>query len=299
MTRTLALVLGGGGSRGLAHLGVLEVLEREGIPIGLIVGTSMGAIVGAMYAYGLPVAGIAQRLETMQGLNMFGGNVFTARGRQASMSEQLAKELNGIHFEELKIPLLVTAVDMVSGQEVVLQHGSVVSAVLASSAVPVVFPPVELNGMQLMDGGVIDSVCTEAAYQRGWGVDPAKPILAVDVYPPLSTELVWADPFTTALSVDLPFDLPFSNTVWAKTPGAMAALWRSFRVLAWYVHERRLAECPPQVLLRPELGSLGSLDFGDMQMSYTAGVQAAEAQLETIKALLRTADGAESQDSVA
>lgn len=289
MRPKVALVLGGGGSRGVAHVGVLDVLLRSGIPVDMIVGTSMGAIVGALFACDVPPSAIAERMEAMQGLNIFGMSVFTARGRQQKFAEQLAVELAGKTFADLKIPLVVTAVDMLSGHEVVLKDGPLIPALLASSAVPAVFPPVELNGMQLADGGVIDSVATHVAYEYGFGGDSGC-IIAVDVYPALEDEKPWGDPLSTIMGFEMPFELPFNNLPWARTPGIVASLWRSYRVLAWHTHEQRLEAHPPDVLLRPKVGSVGSLDFKDMQAPFYAGLQAAEQQLETIKALVGSSD---------
>jgi NTE family protein len=285
MRPKIALVLGGGGSRGVAHVGVLDVLMREGVPVDLIVGTSMGAIVGALFAAGRAPSQIAERLVDLQGLNVFGSSVFTARGRQGRFAEQLAVELAGLSFADLRIPLLVTAVDMLSGVEVVLRDGPLIPALLASSAVPAVFPPVELNGMQLSDGGVIDSVATHVAYEAGFGGGDA-PIIAVDVYPALNQDKPWTDPLAAIMGVELPFERPFNSLPWARTPGMIASLWRAYRVMAWHVHETRLAEHPPAVLLRPALGETGSLDFKDLQAPYDAGMQEAETHLDAILNLL-------------
>lgn len=288
MCPKIALVLGGGGSRGVAHIGVLDVLMREGIPVDLVVGTSMGAVVGALFAAGIPVALIAERMAEMQGVNVFGTSIFTAHGRQQKFADQLALELAGKTFADLKIPLCVTAVDMLSGQEVVLKDGPLIPALLASSAVPAVFPPVELNGMQLADGGVIDSVATHVAYEQGYGV-PGCGIVAVDVYPPLEDEKPWGDPLSAVMGLEVGFELPL-NLPWARPPGIVASLWRSYRVMAWHTHEQRLKAHPPDVLLRPRLSGVGSLDFKDLQAPFYAGVQEAERHLDAIRALAGKTD---------
>lgn len=285
----IALVLGGGGSRGIAHIGVLEVLVREQIPVDFIVGTSMGAIIGALYASGHDIDMVAQEMLNLQSLNIFGRGILTARGRQKRIAEELEAQLGGITFEELRVPLVVTAVDMTSGQEVALNRGAVLPALLASSAVPAVFPPVEIDGMQLADGGVIDSVATKVAYDFGYGV-PGKPIIAVDVYPPLNTENPWEDdPISNFVNWDLPFDLPWTgglNSRSRNNPGVVSALWRSFRVLAWRMHENRLQAHPPDLLLRPALGNAGTMDFSNLQSPYYAGIEITEKHLPQIRALV-------------
>lgn len=283
MRPKIALVLGGGGSRGVAHVGVLDVLVRENLPVDMIVGTSMGAVVGAMYAAGHAPQIIAERMAEMQGINVFGTSIFTARGRQQRFAEQMALVFSGLTFADLKIPLMVTAVDMITGQEIVLKDGPLIPALLASTAIPAVFPPVELNGMQLADGGVIDSVATHVAYEQGYGGEDAR-IITVDVYPPLEQDNPWVDPFSAIMGLGIQIDLPFNSLPWARTPGIVASLWRSYRVMAWNMHESRLQAHPPDVLLRPPLDS-GSLDFKDMQGPYFAGLQEAESHLKEILAL--------------
>jgi NTE family protein len=280
MRPTIALVLGGGGSRGIAHIGVLEVLRRENIPVDGIVGTSMGAIVGALFAAGVSPGDIAHNIAELQGSNLFSMNIFSARARQRDIEERLSQELAGKTFDDLTIPLTVMAVDMLSGQEIAISEGELIPAILGSCAVPAVFPPVEINDWQLADGGVIDSLATHQAYRLG-----ADRILAVDVYPPLEQDNPWVDPISAIMGLELPFNL-LSNTEWTRTPGMLSSMWRSFRVMAWYLHEQRLAESPPDVLLRPEVNDYGSLDFNDVQGPYLAGRIEAENHIEAIKELL-------------
>src|SRR5687768_10249859 len=180
MRPKIGLVLGGGGSRGLAHIGVLEVLEREGIPVDFIVGTSMGGIVGALYASGIKPNVLAEKMRDMQGTNLFSMKLFSARARQKSIYDQLAPVLEHKTFADLHIPLTLMTVDMISGEEVAISEGHLIPAILATSAVPAVFPPVHHDGKMLADGGVIDSLATHMAYTLG-----AERVIAVDVYPPL------------------------------------------------------------------------------------------------------------------
>lgn len=279
MLPKLALVLGGGGSRGIAHVGVLDVLTRENIPIDFIVGTSMGAIVGAYFAAGFDPQQIGERIAELQGVGNFGMHVFSAKGRQQKMATVLAKDFDEYTFADLQIPLVVTAVDMLSGKEIVLENGPLIPALLASSAVPAVFPPVEIDGMQLADGGVIDSVATCVAYERGYN-GPDSMIVAVDVYPSLEDEDPWADPIAEFVG----FGWPFSGSE-TSSPGPISALWRSFRVLAWHTHQERLKQHPPTVLLRPPLGTASSIDFTDVQGHFYAGLQEAQKHIKEIRGL--------------
>lgn len=280
MQPKVALVLGGGGSRGIAHIGVLDVFQEEGIPIDYIVGTSMGAIIGALFAAEIPSHRIARRMADLQGTNLFGLNLFSARSRQKDIEDHLVEALAGKAFKDLSIPLVVMAVDMLTGTEVAISKGPLIPAILASSAVPAVFPPVEIDGMQLADGGVIDSLATCQAEQFN-----ADCVIAVDVYPPLEQDDPWIDPLSAVMGFQLPTNFVL-NPDWSKTPSMISSMWRSFRVMAWYLHEERLKDHPPDVLIRPEVHSYGSLDFTDVQGPYLAGRIAAENHLDEIKRLL-------------
>lgn len=279
MTRRIGLVLGGGGSRGLAHIGVLQVLMREGIPIDLIVGTSMGAIVGALYASGIHPEEMVKTVQGMQGSQMFSlAHLFSARSRQRTLEEWLQANLPVSTFEELQCPLTAVAVDVVEGVEVTLDSGPLVPALLASSAVPGIFPPVRRGDQLLADGGVIDSLSTHLGYKLG-----AEKVIAVDVYPPLERENLWADPLLAMTGLDLPFSLLGGGH--EQAPGIVAALWRSSRVMAWHLHTSRLAAHAPDVLLRPAVEKLGSFDFKDLESPIQAGIEEAERALPALRAL--------------
>ncbi len=279
----VGLVLGGGGSRGLAHIGVLEVLTRESIPIDLIVGTSMGGIVGVLFALGYSPTQMAEGMTALQDNSLLESmKLLSARGRQRRAREHLAEALEGKTFADLEIPVTLMAVDMLYGQEVTLTEGPLLPAVLASSAVPGAFPPVTLDGRQLADGGVIDSLATHVAYDQG-----ADKTVAVDVYPALEKDDPWTDPFSAIMGFQLPATIfSLSTDGIKKIPTMAASMWRSFRVMTWYLHQQRLATHPPHVLLRPHVEAYGSLDFKDVQGPIQAGVIEAERRLEALKSLV-------------
>ncbi|TVR22315.1 MAG: patatin-like phospholipase family protein [Anaerolineaceae bacterium] len=279
MRAKIGLVLGGGGSRGLAHIGVLDVLHRENIPIDFIVGTSMGAIIGVSYANGMTPREIAQDMTESGGTNIFNMNLFSAKARQRDLQRKLETTLSGKTFDDLNIKTALMTADMLSGEEVVLQQGELIPAILASCAVPAVFPPVEIGDRQLADGGVIDSLATGTAFALG-----AERVIAVDVYPPLDSDDPWVDPVSSIVGVNLPFNiLPISD--WTKTPSMASSMWRAVRVMTWYLHEQRLKLHPPDVLLRPDVGDYGSLDFTDLEGPLAAGRLEALRHIEKIKAL--------------
>lgn len=281
MRPKIGLVLGGGGSRGLAHIGVLDVLQREQIPIDFIVATSMGGIVGVLFALGFSPSQIAAGMADMQ-KQSFVMKVLGARARQRQVRQYLSRVVGEKNFADLHIPVTLMAVDMLSGEEVTLSEGPLLPAMLASSAVPGAFPPVRLNGRPLADGGVIDSLATHVAYEQG-----ADRVIAVDVYPPLEKDNPWTDPLSAVMGFQLPAAIfSTSGNGENRIPTMAASMWRSFRVMTWYLHCLRLELHPPHVLLRPDVGAYGSLDFKDVDGPIRAGIEEAERHLPAIRALL-------------
>jgi predicted acylesterase/phospholipase RssA len=279
----VGLVLGGGGSRGLAHIGVLQVLVRERIPIDLIVGTSMGGIVGLLFASGVTPERMIAALDEMQNQSLFNLKQLTGRSRQRALQELLSRALEDKTFADLDIPTTVMAVDMVRGIEVGLNEGAVLRAALATSAVPALMPLVEIDGVHLADGGVIDSLSTRIAHEQG-----ADCVIAVDVDPPLDEDNPWVDPISAVIGSQL--RLPFPTPRSFNEPNALSALWRSFRIISWHVHSERLAAHPPDVLLRPAVAQYGSLDFKDVEGPVSAGVAEAERRLHDLKAVVGRTD---------
>jgi NTE family protein len=274
----VGLVLGGGGSRGIAHIGILQVLVREGIPINLIVGTSMGGIVGVLFALGVSPDRVADLMTVLQRRSPISAKRLSARSRQRMVRSLLSEILNSKTFADLRIPTTLMAVDMIHGTEVALNEGPLMPAVLATSAVPVIFPPVELNGMQLADGGVIDSLATHVAFEQG-----ANRVIAVDIEPPLEKDDPWVDPISAITGFQLPF--PVGSAESSRTPNTLAAMWRAVRVMAWHIHKERLLAHPPTVLLRPKVEHYASLDFRELEGILLAGAVEAERHLTELKAL--------------
>jgi len=204
----IGIALGGGGARGLSHIGVLKVLERENIPIDIITGTSMGAIIGAAYALDKNLPKLENIIKTYSKIEEFNldfslfkqnqknqpfflkkmseflkkGYILNLELRKKCLNEgvglkKIIKELLGGHyFKDTKIPFSAVATDLISGEKVVLNQGRMLEAVLASSSIPGMFPPVEIDNMTLVDGGIISVVPIETARLMG-----ANFIIAVNV----------------------------------------------------------------------------------------------------------------------
>jgi NTE family protein len=164
----VGLALGGGFARGLAHLGVIQVLEQNHIPIACIAGTSVGSILGAAYASGAPLARIIATCRTLRFRDIARWRV--SRLGLASnhrLGDLIERVFDSRQFEDLRIPMAVVATDLNSGEPVVLTHGSLVDAIRASCAFPGLFEPVEIGTRCLADGGLVAPVPTRAARQLG------------------------------------------------------------------------------------------------------------------------------------
>jgi NTE family protein len=166
----VGLALGGGIARGLAHIGVLQVLEDNKIPVDIVAGTSSGSLVGAMYAAGLSVDQMAQEAR-----KLVWSNLVKLRLRRDGLLDsdglnRFFQALVGdLEFSRLRLPFAAVAVDVTTGEEVAIREGKVATAVRASCAVPGVFLPVRMNGRVLVDGGVRNNVPVSVA--RAMGAD--------------------------------------------------------------------------------------------------------------------------------
>ncbi len=173
----VTLVLGGGSARGVAHIGVLKVLERERVPIDVIVGTSMGALIGAAYSVGVPLSEMEEKARGFSWDKLFDltfPKMAIAEGKK--LEDVIVDILAGRGFGDAKIPIFIVATDIEKNEEVVHSSGDLTKIVRASCSWPGIFNPVEIDGRLLVDGGVKDSVPTRIAKNLG-----AEFIIASDV----------------------------------------------------------------------------------------------------------------------
>jgi NTE family protein len=177
----IGLALGGGAVRGAAHIGVLDVLVKAGFAPAVVTGCSAGALVGALYAGGLSAADITSMAGGLQWKRLVRPSI-TGRAlfETARLGAYLNDALDGRDFAALDLPFAAVACELTTARRVVMSDGPVASAVLASSAIPGVFPPVERDGMLLVDGSLVDMV--PAGLARSLGADI---VVAVDVSGPL------------------------------------------------------------------------------------------------------------------
>jgi predicted acylesterase/phospholipase RssA/CRP-like cAMP-binding protein len=172
--RSIGLALSSGGARGLAHVGVLQVLEREGIPIDILVGTSVGSLIGGLYAAGHAVENVVRfalhfhnKLKLRSGLLDLCLPPRTGLIRGRRFRNYLEQVFQGITFEELKIPFYVVAADLLTGEEVILEKGSLADAVRASTSIIGIVSPHQYNGRYLVDGGAVNPLPASVLAEKG------------------------------------------------------------------------------------------------------------------------------------
>ena len=250
----IGLALGGGFARGFAHLGVLQVLEQNRIPISHIAGTSVGSILGAAYASGAPLAKILATCRDLKFRDIARWRV--SRLGLASnhrLGDLMERVFEARQFEELRIPLAVVATDLATGEPVVFTQGRLVDAIRASCAFPGLFEPVEIGTRCLADGGLVAQVPTVAARQLG-----AETVLAVSV-----------------CIHDEHRGVP--SNIFQVVARAVAAA-QKHQLESWERHA--------DLVLRPDVQSLAWDDFERASDAIEAGVAAATRALPRIQKLL-------------
>ena len=166
--KKLGLALGGGGARGLAHIGVLKVLEEEGLRADFVAGTSVGSLIGALYCCGYGWRELAELARSTNWKDLVAFTVPRMGLVNARKLERLVDRLaGGRGIEELPIPFRAVAVDITAGEEVVLSSGPVSRAVRASASIPVIFEPTRWEGRLLVDGGLLDDVPSGVVREMG------------------------------------------------------------------------------------------------------------------------------------
>lgn len=271
----VALALGGGAARGLAHIGVLEVLEREGIQPSCIVGTSMGGLIGALSASGRPAGEIARVARDFRFPRRFlpGGML-----RWNSLFESATGPISRT-FDQLATPLAVTAVDLEAGTQVILHTGRVLPAVQATCSVPGVLPPVKIGGRWLVDGGLVNILPVDVA----WMTDPDI-VVAVKVGAARERRLPQLDWRVTGLLTRIGGILP--NPATAKI--TLEVLTRAAEIMLDRQTAMATAMTGPEVLIEPELGDLDLRDFDRLDDAMAAGRSATERMLPDLLRLLKS-----------
>ena len=262
-TKTLpkiGLALGGGAARGFAHVGVIQVLEEAGIKPDLVVGTSAGSLVAALYASGKTGAQLQVISENMEEAALTDWTLpFISRGmlRGEALARYVSGQVGGRKIDSFPMPLGIVATDLHNGKGVLFQTGDTATAVRASSAVPGVFQPVKIGTREFVDGGLVSPVPVRYARQMG-----AEVVIAVDISA-----------------------TPESNPALST----MDILLQTFAIMSLSINSFELKEA--DVAVRPSLAGVSSADFASKRKSIEAG----RAAMLAVLPLLRTAIAVKSQ----
>lgn len=252
----IALALGGGAARGFAHIGVIKALEAQGIVPDIVVGTSAGSVVGALYAAGLSgfeLQGLALPMEE----GMLADWTLPNRGvlKGEVLQDFINRTVKNRPIQRLPRPLGVVASDLQSGEMVLFRRGDTGMAVRASSAVPGVFQPVEIGGRDYVDGGLTSPVPAQAA--RSMGADF---VIAVDI----------------------------SNVVRReRLAGTLDVLLQTFAIMGHAISRHELEDA--DIVIRPRTAAVGTTDFEGRHLAILEGEKAAAAILPQLKAKLAQA----------
>ncbi len=254
MNMDITLALGGGGAKGNSHIGVIRRLEKEGYTIRSVAGTSYGGLVAILYASGRTPDEIEEIFTATDQGSLYvrdskdGPSLLGLSGVRKFLDEILGEKT----FDDLKIPCAVTAVDVKTGREIVISEGYLRDGVLATVALPGIFPPHHLNDWELMDGGVLNPVPVTVARM----LSPDLPIVAVVLNDPLDTPV-------RTYSIPVPAILPkqitdriFRTHVAQAFDIVMRAVDLNNRAVAHY----RLAADAPDIIVRPNVHNIELLD---------------------------------------
>jgi NTE family protein len=251
----IGLALGGGAARGFAHIGVIQVLEEAGVRPDLVIGTSAGSLVAALYASGKSGAELAALAQSMDETAITDWS-FPGRGliRGEELARYVRQHTGGRAIEQMKLPLGIVATDLDSGSGIVFRVGDTGVAVRASSAVPAVFQPVRIGAREYVDGGLVAPVPVRYARQMG-----AQLVIAVDIS-----------------------EAPDG----AATGDMMRMLLQTFSIMGRSINQWELREA--DIVLRPKLAGVSSADFAARTRSIQAGREAAQAALADLRLRILT-----------
>jgi NTE family protein len=266
--RKVGLALGGGAARGMAHIGVLEVLEKERIPIDMVAGTSAGAVIGALYAQGKGI-GELKKLAKSWDWKQRAQVIDLALPRSGFIAGRRIKKLlqsiiGDVRFDELKMPFACVATDVMTGEEVVINQGSVLDAVRASISIPIIFTVVRLKGRYLVDGGLVNPVPVSVLKDMG-----ADFIIAVNVTPRLKkiSEPVYLE------------ESAVERASVVKEPNIFGMIMRTFSITNSHIVEASLSGA--DVIIEPRMAGIGLADFGHAEdCILEGGLSAIDAALE-------------------
>lgn len=294
----IGLVLGSGGARGAAHSGVLNVLDREAIPISFIAGSSIGALVGAAYAAGVPLERIEREWRETDAARLFRSFLPTFPRAGLSSGNELRKYLAELlgerRIEDLEMPYAALACDIDTGEAVTITDGPLPDAIRASTAIPGIFHPVRRGDRILVDGGLVEPLPIRACRDLG-----ADFIIAVDITPtpqPTTSRVreVWnrlgeqlrslgQQPWVPDSLSELLAHLGEGSEGRARPlPGLYSVFYQSIAILQQEVLRQKLLLHPPDVLIRPDV-RMSIMGYLQAAAGIEAGKEAAEEALPEIR----------------
>ncbi len=312
--KRIGLVLGSGSSRGWAHIGVIEALEEEGLPIDYIVGCSIGAYVGAIYAAG-GLKSLKDFVLKMDGKKVFSYfDVVFPRSGLLNATKKL-KELFFMHteareFSELRIPVFMVATDLQTGEKVVLKSGNLLDALRATMSVPGLFAPARIKDRWLVDGGLVDPVPVGVARSEEADIviavdlsgtivsrtravpKPAEPGEGEKAEEPSESERSYAGQLMSKLTDYYQMaEAGFRATIGelfqqeSAAPDIIETVTTSIAIMQRRINRINLAVDPPDILIEPRLGELRMMDFDQVAHTIEEGYIAAREKMADIRNL--------------
>lgn len=276
----ITLALGGGGSKGNTHIGVIRRLEKEGMRVKGVAGTSFGGLIAVLYAMGYSPDKIEEVFASLDQTQFYGHapNDGPSLMGLAGLTRLLEDMIGDVTFADLKLPCVLTAVDLKSGKEVLLNKGRVIDAMLATIAMPGIFPARHIDGLELVDGGTLDPVPVAPARMLA----PRLPVVAVVLTMPIGVPpQTWR----------LPFQRYWIGRLVSRVMSRMRydSVWdtlsRSLDITARAVTQYRLEKDRPEVIIRPEVADIDTLDIVDVHEVAKRGEEAVEAALPQLRSL--------------
>jgi len=275
----ITLALGGGGAKGNSHIGVIRRLQKEGFEIQAVSGTSFGGIVAVFFALGYSPDEIEEMFAALDQTELYGhgeheGPSLLGLGGATKWLKETIGECN---FDDLALPCVLTAADLKSGREVLLSEGSLIDAVLATIAIPGIFPARRIGDLELVDGGALDPV--PVAPVRA--LKPELPVVAVVLSTPMGVPAqTWNIPLPDYLPrtlIDRISKLRYSQ--------ALDVFLRSLDMVTRAVTEYRLEVDKPEIIIRPQVTDIDILETVDVHAVAKIGEEAVEALLPQLKKL--------------
>ncbi|MCX7858103.1 MAG: patatin-like phospholipase family protein [Deltaproteobacteria bacterium] len=256
----IALVLSGGSAKGFAHIGVIRVLEQEKIPIHMIVGTSVGSLIGGLYAsnpdsFQLEWTAFKIEKSDILDFSLIYSKLGPVQGQK--LENFVEREAKVKKIEETKIPFFPVATDLNTGETVVLEKGSLAKAVRASCAIPGIFVPVSFGGRTLVDGGVTNNIPCDIARSKGADI-----VIAVNL---------------------------LSNITNYEVDSVIDIIGQSISIMMFEKNREKLKHA--DILIEPDVRNVSLFDFSKKKELMEEGIKAAKAQIPKIKELIKRLSG--------